>query len=263
VTKLKCVLLAAGLVFAGLSGARGQEPQKPVAEQETPKPELKPLPPEPVALAGTGVYAPLAVGPDTLKIKTDTWLILSFGPRAFVGPALSSAIRMAKPNYNYPNDWHQGMQGYGRIYGSAFGTKVATQTARYAASALLREDYRYVPSTSTEFFPRVFHAVGFIFVDRSDSGERRPAYSNFAGAAAGGFVPNLWLPDGFNDGTHGAERMGTQFGGFAIQNVLREFTPDLFRLLHGHHIPFPQLPLPEWWTKDISIARPPSKIATP
>ena len=262
-TQLKCVLLAVGLLFGGMHLASGQDPQKPVASQEAPKPELKPLPPEPVALAGTGVYAPLAVGPDSLKIKTDTWLILSFGPRSLVGPALSSGIRMAKPNYNYPNDWHQGMQGYGRIYGSAYGTKVATETARYAASALLREDYRYVPSGSTEFLPRVFHAVGFIFVDRSDSGKRRLAYSNFAGAAAGGFVPNLWLPDGFNDATHGAEKMGERFGGFAIQNVLREFTPDIFRLLHGHHFPFPQLPVPEWWTKDISIARRPYQISKP
>ena len=256
-TKWKCVLLAAGLVCAGMVVAGGQEAQKPVAEQEAPAVELKPLPQEPVAIAGSTFYAPLAVGPDTLKVKTDTWLILSFGPRALVFPAISSGIRMAKPNYNYPNDWHQGMQGYGRIYGSAVGTKVVGQTARYAASALLHEDYRYVPSTSTEFFPRVFHAVGFIFVDRSDSGKPRLAVSNFAGAAAGGFVPNLWLPDGFNDAAHGAEKMGTRFGGFALQNVIREFAPDIYTLLHGAHIPFPRLPVPEWWTKDISVARRP------
>jgi hypothetical protein len=105
--------------------------------------------------------------------------------------------------------------------------------------------------------PRTFHAIGFIFVDRSDSGHPRLALANFAGAAAGGFVPNAWLPDGFNDWQHGGTRMGTKFGGFAIQNVLREFSPEIARTFHTAHLPFPRLPVPEWWTKDITIARRP------
>jgi hypothetical protein len=150
------------------------------------------------------------------------------------------------------------MQGYGRIYGSEIGTKVASQTARYAAAALLREDYRYRPSNATGFFPRTFYAIGFVFVDRSDSGRLRPAISNFAGAAAGGFTPNLWLPDGFNDRTHGAERMGTRFGGFAMQNVIREFSPEIFQTLQKLHfkLPLPRVKIPEWWTKDITVAEP-------
>jgi hypothetical protein len=83
------------------------------------------------------------------------------------------------------------------------------------------------------------------------------ALANFAAAGAGGFVPNAWLPDGFNDWRSGAKRMGTRFGGFAIQDVLREFSPEIFKAFQAMHLPFPRLPVPEWWTKDISVARRP------
>jgi hypothetical protein len=51
--------------------------------------------------------------------------------------------------------------------------------------------------------------------------------------------------------------MGTKFGGFVIQNELREFSPEIGKLFRSAHLPFPRLPLPEWWTKDISVARRP------
>jgi hypothetical protein len=250
----RCGLLAVCLSLAGLGQIVAQTP---AGAPEAPKPELKQLPDAPEPVAGDGLYAPLAVGQDSLKTKFDEWLVISFGPRAVVSPAVSAGIAMARPNYNYPNDWHQGMQGFGRQYGSRLGTKVAETTARFATGALLHEDFRYRRAESTGFGPRMFHAVGYIFVDRSDAGKPRLAVANFAGAAAGGFVPNAWLPDGFNDWKSGAKRMGTKFGGFAIQDVLREFSPDIFKAFQAIHLPFPRLPVPEWWTKDISIARRP------
>jgi hypothetical protein len=254
---LKCARVAVCLLLAaGMQMAAQEPPQKPNVP-EAPAPELKPLPETPEPIAGDAIYAPLAAGQDTLKVKLDDWLVRSFGPRALVSPMLSAGIAMAKPNYNYPNDWHQGMQGFGRQYGSKVGAKVSETTARFAVSALTHEDFRYRPSESAEFFPRVGHAIGYIFVDRSDSGKPRLALANFAAAGAGGFVPNAWLPDGFNDWRSGARRMGTRFGGFAIQDVLREFSPEIFRAFHAAHLPFPRLPVPEWWTKDIQVARRP------
>ncbi len=249
-----CVLGA--VLFMGLAVGQAQQPVPP--PQPVPEPDLKQLPvPEP--LAGDALYAPLAVdnGPESLKTKTASYLVVTFGPRAVVSPMISAAIAMARPNYNYPNDWHQGMQGFGRQYGSRLGTKAAFETARYATGALLHEDFRYRPAEVTGFVPRTFHAIGFIFVDRSDSGHARLAVANFAGAAAGGFVPNAWLPDGFNDWRHGGTRMGTKFGGFAIANVLREFSPEIAHAFRDLHLPFPRLPVPEWWTKDITVARRP------
>ncbi len=247
------------MLCAASTGSSGQTPQKPVPPpvQESPAPELNPLPEAPEPIAGDALYAPLAVGPETIKNKVDSWLVITFGPRAVVSPMISAGIRMARPNEAYPPNWRQGMQGFARQYGSSMGTKAAFETARFGVGALVHEDFRYRPSHAAGFFPRTFYAMGYAFVDQSDSGHRMPALANLAGAAAGGFVPTTWLPDGFNSTRDAAKRTGTKFGGFMLQNELREFSPEIAKFFHHAHLPFPRLPVPEWWTKDITVARRP------
>jgi hypothetical protein len=43
--------------------------------------------------------------------------------------------------------------------------------------------------------------------------------------------------------------MAFAFGGFAAQNLLREFTPELLKVTQRWHTPFPRIPLPAWWVK--------------
>jgi hypothetical protein len=228
--------------------------------------------PIPEPAAGDAFFSPLATGgPETLSRRFKDYYYVAFGPRALITPAISAAIRQAFPNTNYPEDWQTGAGAFGRNYGSAVGTKVAGQTARFAVGAALHEDFRYRPTwgmgpaqqtkageyvrVRTRGMPvsdksvgyRIFYAIGFAFVDRSDSGGKRLAVANFSEAAASGFVGNLWLPDGFNDARHGAQRMGSRFGSIAVQNVTREFSPEIFHLFEKLHLPFPRLPVPEWW----------------
>jgi len=56
-----------------------------------------------------------------------------------------------------------------------------------------------------------------------------PAFSNFVGAAAGGFVGNAYLPAGFNNGTHAGQRATIRFGTLAAGNLFREFAPQMPR----------------------------------
>jgi hypothetical protein len=88
------------------------------------------------------------------------------------------------------------------------------------------------------------HALAFTFVDKTDSGRNTIAFSNFAGAAAGGFVGQAYLPHGYNDLTHAEQRMTIQFMGIAIQNVAAEFQPQWGRIVRKLRI---QKILPEWW----------------
>jgi hypothetical protein len=57
------------------------------------------------------------------------------------------------------------------------------------------------------------------------------ALSNFVGAAAGGFVGNTYLPNGFNDVTHAGQRATMRFGTLAAGNLFREFAPQMPRPL--------------------------------
>jgi hypothetical protein len=133
----------------------------------------------------------------------------------------------------YPPDWRQGAQAFGRNYGDAFEQRAAAHFGQFATGVITREDPRYVPSTSHNFFARSIHAFSFTLIDRSDSGRRMPAISNFVGAAAGGFIGNTYLPAGYNNVVHARQRITIQFAAFAGGNLFREFAPDMPRAIRS------------------------------
>lgn len=210
-------------------------------------PPLSASEPKSVPSAGDPLYAPLALAPQTLDEKFMDYLIVTVGPRALAGHAFSAAIRMAHPPSAYPRDWKDGAGAFERNYGSSLAKSAASRTGRFVVAALLHEDFRYRPSTSRNFFARSFHAIGFTFVDRSDSGKDRIALANFAGAVSGALVGEALEPPGYNDRRHARTEVITMLGSMAGQNLLREFAPDIMRASRKTHLPFPRIPLPAWW----------------
>jgi hypothetical protein len=154
-------------------------------------------------------------------------------PSVFTGPAFRAGIRMANPPgkgaTQYPPEWRQGAGAFGRNYGDAFAQRVTFQTARFATGVITHEDPRYIPSSSRNVLARSLHALTFTFVDRSDSRRAMPAFSNFVGATAAGFVGNAYLPSGFNNATHAGQRATLQFGFTAAGNLFREFAQQMPR----------------------------------
>lgn len=168
----------------------------------------------------------------------------TFGPPALIFPAFGAGIGMANPRNHYPREWSQGAGAYGRLYGDALATATSTRTARFLTGIALHEDPRYLRSTSKNPLTRTMHAVAFTFIDKTDSGRNTIALSNFAGAAAGGFVGQAYLPHGFNDVTHAEQRMAFQFGSIAFQNIAAEFQPQWGPIVRKLRI---QKIIPEWW----------------
>ena len=152
-------------------------------------------------------------------------------PTFITAPAFRASIRMASPPGHfptaYPNDWRQGAEAFGRNYGDAMAQRISFQTARFVSGAFIHEDPRYTPSSSHNPCVRSLHAFGYTFIDRSDSGHRMPAFSNFVGAASAGFVGNTYLPPGFANVTHAGQRATLQFALFGASNLYREFAPQM------------------------------------
>jgi len=168
----------------------------------------------------------------------------TFGPPAVIFPAFRASMGMANPTKHYPREWRDGAGAFGRLYGDSIATVTSQRTARFLTGVALHEDPRYVRSTSKNPLLRTMHALEFTFIDKTDSGRNTIAFSNFAGAAAGGFVGSAYLPKGYNDLTHAEQRMAFQFGGIAIQNIATEFQPQwgpVVRKLRINKI------IPEWW----------------
>jgi hypothetical protein len=162
-------------------------------------------------------------------------------------PAITSGIGMANPKSTYPKDWKDGAGAYGRNYGFQIATRTSRNTAEFMTQAIMHEDPRYLRSTSTNPLARTAHALVLTFVDKSDSGKTRIAYSHFTGAAAGGFVGMGILPDGFNNVTHAEQGMAHEFGSFAISNLLTEFQPEWGPWAQKLRIP---KILPAWWVPE-------------
>jgi hypothetical protein len=176
--------------------------------------------------------------------KLNIYVHQQFGPPALIIPAFGAGIALANPKNHYPREWKDGAGAFGRNYGDALAIVGSQRTARFLAGVALHEDPRYVRSSSKNPLMRTAHAVMFTFIDKTDSGRNTIAFSNFAGAAAGGFVGSAYLPHGYNDLTHAEQRMAAQFASIAIQNIAAEFQPQwapLVRKLRINKI------LPEWW----------------
>jgi len=184
----------------------------------------------------------------TLDDKFRIYTHQTFGPPAFVFPAIGAAIRLSNPPNNYPHEWTDGGGAFGRIYGSTLATQTAKRTGQFLTEAVLHEDPRYLPARpGSNVGGRVFHAISYTFVDRTDSGARTLAFSNFAGAASGGFVGMAYLPDGFNDPTHAGQRALSEFMMIGIANIAGEFAPELAPIVRKLHIP---KIVPAWWVPE-------------
>jgi hypothetical protein len=181
----------------------------------------------------------------TPKDKFDLYVYQNYGPQNFILPIFSAAFEMARPPKGYPREWLDGGGAFGRWYGAQFASSTSNRSARMLAQIAFHEDPRYVPSGSKNAILRISHALMFTFIDKTDSGENTFAFSNFAGAAAGGFVGMGFYPDGHNDMAHAEQRALRGLETIALRNILTEFRPEWEPTLKRIHIP--QI-LPAWWT---------------
>lgn len=174
----------------------------------------------------------------TVGEKFHYFAVESFRPGVWAVAGVYTGIAMSHPPSGYPREWRQGMAAFGRNYGDFMGSWAAVQGGKFVVASATHEDPRYSRSTRTGLVPRSMHALKFVFIDHSDSGNNRLALSNFAGAAAGGFVGNAYLPDGYNDATHACRRSALALSGFLTSNLADEFHPEIVRVAHKLHVPF-------------------------
>jgi hypothetical protein len=218
-------------------------PDAPQAQVQSSPSNSSPIPQDnPRAL----LFLPVATSSQRLSFsdKFTIYAHQTFGPPAVIFPAFKAGLGMANPTNHYPREWKDGAGAFGRLYGDSIATVTSQRTARFLTGVALHEDPRYVRSTSKNLLVRTVHAVAFTFIDKTDSGKNTIAFSNFAGAAAGGFVGSAYLPHGYNDLTHAEQRMAMQFTSIAIQNVAAEFQPQWGPIVRKLRI---QKILPQWW----------------
>jgi hypothetical protein len=258
-TMIKRLLLAGALWF--LMGicfsqeARGQGTQPPSSNDQQsaqardqqahpqPSPAPSPGPKKGTASSATAdqsstVGDPASSVPLNVKGKLRYFAVESFRPGIYPVAAFYDGLTMASPPKAYPREWRQGFPAFARNYGDFMASWASVQGGKFVAASMLHEDPRYFMSTNKNFFARVANAVRYAVIDRSDSGHPRLAVSNVAGALAGGFVGNAYLPDPYANASHGFSRSALALTGFVTSNLADEFHPEIHKLARKFHLPY-------------------------
>jgi hypothetical protein len=153
----------------------------------------------------------------------------AFDPYEFAVVGILSGIRQAENAYPA---FGQGMEGYGKRYGTAFADQVDGNIMVGAVyPTILRTDPRYFQLGTGRPLHRFVYAFTRIFITRTDSGHRLFNFPEFAGNATAIAISNLYYPAANRGFSASANNWGVQMGIDAFGNELKEFWPDIHRRL--------------------------------
>jgi len=142
------------------------------------------------------------------------------GPFRLVRTGASAGISQWRDS---PEEWGQGMKGYGKRYASGLSQNAIHQTVTYGLDKAMGLDTGFERSKREGFGARLKDALIQNVTSRKRNGDRVVSVPRFAGVYTGAIVAReTWYPERYNfkDGLRsGTTTLLTSFG----INVLREF----------------------------------------
>jgi hypothetical protein len=122
-----------------------------------------------------------------------------------------------------PEEWGQGMKGYGKRFASGLGQNAIHQTVSYGLDEAMGLDTGFVKSKREGFMPRFKDALIQNVTSRKRNGDQVVSVPRFAGIYTGAIVAReTWFPErySYKDGIrNGTTTLLTGFG----MNLIREF----------------------------------------
>ena len=162
----------------------------------------------------------------------------STDPMTFVGAAFLAGFEQASDDYS---GYGQGMQGYGKRFGSAYADIFGgTFISSAILPSILKQDPRYIYKGTGSIKSRIGYALASSFVCKGDNQKWQPNYSNMLGSFAIGGVSYLYYPA--SDRSTGLFvqnallRIGeSSLAGIFQEFVIRKLTPRIAG--HDRHQP--------------------------
>ena len=123
-----------------------------------------------------------------------------------------------------------GAAGYGRYYWRGFADGVSgTFFTEAIVPSLTRQDPRYYTMGGGGFFRRMGYALSRVVLTKTDSGGTAFNYSEVGGNALEAGLSNLYYPSQERSVSKTAVNWGTQLESAALNNIAKEFWPDIRR----------------------------------
>jgi hypothetical protein len=135
---------------------------------------------------------------------------------------------------NEPASWGGGWSGYAKRYGAAFtDNTVCSLVTTGLLPSILKQDPRYYQGHATGFFNRLAYAASRSVVTKSRSGQPQFNLSEIGGTLIVANVGNLYYPVDERNVPDTLQRWGMQTMWDTVANELKEFWPDIRKVMHG------------------------------
>ena len=203
-----------------------------------PAPDIIPVEPKPESSEGKQTKRMFWIIPNFAAVSADTELPPltsrekyalalqdSVDYSSFVWSGMLAGQSMALRSYP---EFRNGMAGYSRYYWRAFADQASGSFFTEAfIPAVTHEDPRYYTLGHGGFFHRVKYALSRIAVTKTDSGGRSFNYSEVVGNAMEAGLSNLYYPAEERSLHNTAMNYLAQLEAASINNIVREFWPDI------------------------------------
>jgi hypothetical protein len=174
----------------------------------------------------------LAYAPLSARCKFTVFLKSTYSPYTFVSAGFQATESQATgqwPRYG------GGMQGWGKRLGATLANTESRRLIQgFALSTILRQDPRYFPSRKRRLISRIWYSATRVVVTKNDSGRSAFNTSEFLGALFSSALQNSYYPRHDRSLGDTMNRFSGALSSDAIEDLLREFTPDMKRLFHKH-----------------------------
>jgi len=168
-------------------------------------------------------YEPLTAKQKFKIAKDDCFDRGTFALAALFGGV--SDLQRSNPSFG------PGVAGYAKYFGTAYGDfLIGNMMTEGIYPSLLHQDPRYFRSGQGSKMSRLGHSMKQTFWTRNDSGAGQFNYSEVLGNATAVAISNSYYPENRHAGD-AVTKLGSQIGIDMAANVLKEFGPDLMRMM--------------------------------
>jgi hypothetical protein len=221
-----------------------------IAAAQTPSNSRTPLPDAPSAVqqhAVSGKSQPVVAVPPSATTQTpaerpyrpltprqkfDHFLRYTYSPYTVASALYDATYAQATGD---PAGYGGGMEGWGKRFGASMAsTEARSFFGTFLFPTVLRQDPRYFPMYRGSMVRRGMHALSRLIATRADDGHTTFNSSGMLAIAFNESLKNAYMPERQRGLDITFSRMLGALQSDATGYVLREFTPDLMRMVRRH-----------------------------
>ena len=231
------ILLISFSCSASYSTARADEsartaglPDAPAPKQQQPSHHQSDFETTIAILGKRSVFFPeLAHDRGPMDARQKLELDETIAPSRFLGSLITSGITQARdglPGYG------QGWSGYGKRFGSSVASNASNHLfGTFLLPSMLHEDPRYFVKAFGSPRSRILYAIERLVITRTDTGRNTFNWSGVLGGLMAEGLANSYLPDAERTAGKTFSRYGIRVGFSALNNVVKEYWPTIFKSL--------------------------------